>query len=359
MSPELNGNPPLLIQRKKNRDRKHSSTSKINDSNNPSYNYFHSNLNSKYHNVETYYPFHSYGRQQPEPMSLPIYPPPYYHMHPTMPYQNPVMKMPQAESNEYMSLPPVFGNPAEPQDQRRFSDPGLPNESDSSETSSDSLLIQKLTQQVSIMKDNNRKLNREVTELRMELNMLKQQQQHSRHFERDYEPGLITDIIREIRDAARIREDALLAKVKHIVEEKQLSMGQFHLTTEKSRNSERLSKLEEQMKSLNMNNSRSEDSLTFASPTMHDDTGSSARQVFELEKENLLLRRELQDARTKKEVSDQKILQLSSIHLRQKDLADMSDDGSKTTTESQSSSSMMSQHHTPSYQVVSGPVTDL
>lgn len=64
-------------------------------------------------------------------------------------------------------------------------------------------------------------------ELRIELNMLKQQNS-SRHWDRDYEPGMLADVIREVRDAARVREDALLARVKHLIEEKQLSKVSNH-----------------------------------------------------------------------------------------------------------------------------------
>lgn len=120
-----------------------------------------------------------------------------------------------------MSLPVVKDEVEEDPGQRRFSDPGVPNDSDSG--SENESMFQYLTHQVNVLQESNRQLMREVTELRMELNILKQQQMHSNNFDRDYEPGMISDFIKEIRDAARIREDALLAKVKHIVEEKQFS----------------------------------------------------------------------------------------------------------------------------------------
>lgn len=35
-----------------------------------------------------------------------------------------------------------------------------------------------------------------------------------------YTPGMLTDVVREVKDAARIREEALLNRVKAMVEER-------------------------------------------------------------------------------------------------------------------------------------------
>ncbi|KRT85976.1 hypothetical protein AMK59_697, partial [Oryctes borbonicus] len=206
MSPELNGNPPMVTKRKKNREKKHSSTSVINDCNMPSYNCFQNNLNSfpnlqAFQDASAYYPFFNYPIPT-EPMSLPVYPTHY-------------------QSYSYPSNPNLTysGNITNKNDcgKRRFSDPG-PNDSDSSTNSVENRIIRKLSDQINVLKECNRKLNREINEMRIELNVLKQQQQHSRHFEREYEPGMLAEFIKEVRDAARVREDALIAKVKHMIE---------------------------------------------------------------------------------------------------------------------------------------------
>ncbi|KAH8354545.1 hypothetical protein KR084_003829 [Drosophila pseudotakahashii] len=41
-----------------------------------------------------------------------------------------------------------------------------------------------------------------------------------------YTPGMMTDVVREVKEAARVREDALLSRVKSIVEERQWSLNE-------------------------------------------------------------------------------------------------------------------------------------
>lgn len=224
MSPEVNGNgPPPVVKRKKNREKKAAAPRLESCDFNTSY-FSNSNLSlsshPNHHDTTAYYSVLNHS----EPMSLPVYP----FTYPNYPYvhlpNKPIMQnFPLPETNEYMSLPVGNLDQNDNNSKRRFSDPGLPNDSDSSTTSVDDRIIHKLMQQVQSLRDSNRRLSKEVMEMRLELNMLKQQQS-SRHFEREYEPGMLADIIREVRDAARVREDALLARVKHMIEEKQLSM---------------------------------------------------------------------------------------------------------------------------------------
>lgn len=244
MSPEINGNPPSVTKRKKNRDKKPPTPNNqnLNDLNMSGCNYFPS-TSHPYHNlsipdISAYYSFVNYSNSS-EPMSLPVYPvnyPNYPYMTASSPnFAGSATSTPKfntlpnnahvnGDTTEYLSLPMVnLDQTDEEVGKRRYSDPGLPNESDSSANSVDDRIVHKLTQQVNTLKESNRKLSREVMEMRVELNMLKQQQS-SRHPDREYEPGMLADIIREVRDAARVREDALLAKVKHIIEEKQLNM---------------------------------------------------------------------------------------------------------------------------------------
>ncbi|KAG5878199.1 hypothetical protein JTB14_034031 [Gonioctena quinquepunctata] len=146
-----------------------------------------------------------------------------------------------------------------------------------------------------------------------------------------------------------------------------LLWNHMHLVTEKNKNNDRISKLEEQLKKLNLSNLRSEDSGCKKASVSEDGSGS-ARQVLELEREALELRRELQDTRAKKEETDKKVLQLDkklSHILRRNDISnsDISDDG-KTTASIESlnasivTTSSFSQPTTPRV-TLSGPVTDL
>lgn len=237
MSPEINGNPPSVIKRKKNRDKKVPSSNPPNnfDTNISNRNYFpitsHPCHNVSIPDFPSYYPYSNPS----ETMSLPVYslnccnyqPTPNFNIMGSMTNQTqPNYLNVNGGSNEYLSLPVVPPDQNNETDKRRFSDPGLPNESDSSSNSFEDRIVHKLTQQVNSLKESNRRLSREVMELRVELNILKQQHS-SRHWDREYEPGMLADIIREVRDAARVREDALLARVKHLIEEKQLTMVRY------------------------------------------------------------------------------------------------------------------------------------
>ncbi|XP_066253551.1 rootletin [Euwallacea similis] len=375
MSPEINGNPPSVTKRKKNREKKTPAEVSHNfDLNVPSCNYFPANQ-YPYPNftipdmVNGYYPFMNCPNPS-EPMSLPVYPMNY----PSYPCpgsfmgsignlsrrstlsNNPFMP---AEVPDYMSLPVVTTDPEE-ESKRRFSDPGLPNDSDSSSTSYDET-VQKLTRQIHMLTENNSRLSREVMELRLELNVMKQQQ-GSRHYEREYEPGMLADVIREVREAARVREDALLARMRHIMEEKQLSVSQLSLSMEKDRHSDRILKLEEQLKCLTVGgNTRSDDtSLNSSVLCLTDEKNKSARQVLDLEREALELRRELQDTRAKKEEADQKVLRLSSLLRRNEVSASEPSEDGKTSADSLSTITTSSLAPPPPTRVfLSGPVTSL
>lgn len=222
MSPEVNGNaPPPVAKRKKNREKKQS-TARL-ESSDFNTSYFSNSSHSNLHDTTAYYSMLSHS----EPMSLPVYP--FYPNYPSsyfnFPNKQPLLEnFPLTDTTEYMSLPVGNLDQNDNNSKRRFSDPGLPNDSDSSTTSVDDRIIRKLMQHVQSLRESNRRLSKEIMEMRLELNILKQQQQSNRHFEREYEPGMLADIIREVRDAARVREDALLARVKHMIEEKQLSM---------------------------------------------------------------------------------------------------------------------------------------
>nr|CAH7714475.1 unnamed protein product [Callosobruchus chinensis] len=242
MSSETNGIPPTATKRKKNRDKQ--SLSNLN-----SFDLSFSNCNNFPFNstayltvpdMSTHYASCFNYTNPTEPISLPVYPlncHPKYNCSPHhvnwMKGSSKHMTMPNFThangENEYLSLPVVNADPTDDTCKRSFSDPGLPDESDSG-SSFDDCILQKLTHQVNHLKESNKKLTKEVMELKVEVNMLKQHQSY-RHYDRDYQPGMVADIIRELRDAARVREDALLARVKHLIEEERLSLVSELLNT--------------------------------------------------------------------------------------------------------------------------------
>ncbi|EDV47763.2 uncharacterized protein Dere_GG12296 [Drosophila erecta] len=81
-----------------------------------------------------------------------------------------------------------------------------------------------------------------------------------------YTPGMMTDVVREVKEAARVREDALLSRVKLMVEERQCSLNEgnvrilrdiddlksqvMQLRLEKKETNKRLSHLESENKCL-------------------------------------------------------------------------------------------------------------
>lgn len=44
-----------------------------------------------------------------------------------------------------------------------------------------------------------------------------------------YTPGMMTDVVREVKEAARIREEALLSRVRAMVEERSWTMSETNL----------------------------------------------------------------------------------------------------------------------------------
>ena len=45
----------------------------------------------------------------------------------------------------------------------------------------------------------------------------------------NYTPGVVTDLIREVRDASRVRDDSLLNRVKVLIDEKSWSLNEANL----------------------------------------------------------------------------------------------------------------------------------
>ncbi|XP_072376692.1 uncharacterized protein [Diabrotica undecimpunctata] len=365
MSPENSNNPPSVVRRKKNQKKNFNQNGNFFELNSVSHcNYLpvpsHAcNLNLP--NVSNYSVTNGMNIQQL--MSLSNHSLSCGNFLPNMSTPKTLHGSEFNEDIEYSSLPAAHMQPDEVAMKRRFSDPGLPNDSDSSTNSVEDSVIHKLKSQMNSLKDSNRRLSREVMELKVEMNLLKQQNSF-KPYDRDYEPGVLADIIREVRDAARVREDAFLARVKHMLEEQQQQLGlnHMHFLSEKHKNNERISKLEEQLMNINLSGHRQEESVS-----SNGNSSNTARQVIELEREALELRRELQDTRAKKEASDQKVLQLDkklSNLMRSSDMnnSDISDEAKTASIESLSTSiitNASSVSHSNSRITLTGPVTDL
>lgn len=389
MSPEVNGNPPSAIKRKKNKKMSNDSVPSCNyrpQNTGPFTTSYNSNLSIP--DASNYYSVMDFSNAS-EPLSLPGYFPNYLtangnfkftcgaHNSSTPKQSNYYLNK---EINDYASLPMTNLDQENGEiSKRRYSDPGLPNEE--SDSSSDSVnnqksdkLVHKLMNQVNVLKESNKRLSREVMEIRIELNLLRQQmlqQNNIRHCDREYEPGMLADVIREVRDAARVREDTLLAKVKYMLEEKQINMNHMHLVSEKNRSNDRITKLEEQIRNLSLGNKNENEGSSSVSNLNNIEepylNRSKVDQVLELERETLELRRELQDTRAKKEEADQRILildkKLSNI-IKRNDYSggasDFSDNRKTSSPDSMSTTTVSSivSHGIPRV-TLSGPVTDL
>ncbi|XP_075982653.1 uncharacterized protein LOC142980927 isoform X2 [Anticarsia gemmatalis] len=174
-----------------------------------------------------------------------------------------------SDSQDFQSLPPIVtsvgdtnsnsdmnANDKDDGNARRFSDPcvrGLPDvarpangDVDSgSEASSDlsgsqvgSRLLTCLLDQITTLKMANERLNKDLMDTKVELENLRQHNailkgsgssmgatpNHSLndnvYLTGQYAPGFLTDLVREIRDAARMREDALYSRVRAMVVER-------------------------------------------------------------------------------------------------------------------------------------------
>lgn len=155
-------------------------------------------------------PIASYNLQQP-----------YSYPNHNFSYNSPFMNY--CKSNDEFTSLPYVSNDCIDDENRRLSDPGIPQENETNESVNVEQLVKSLAEQVHYLKDSNRRLYRELQEMRSEMSFLRQQCS-SRFYDKEYEPGMLSDIVREIRDAARVREEALLSRVKHMIEERHLAM---------------------------------------------------------------------------------------------------------------------------------------
>ncbi|XP_022817618.1 uncharacterized protein LOC111350327 isoform X1 [Spodoptera litura] len=274
------------------------------------------------------------------------------------------------DSQDFASLPPIvtsvgdtnsnseinMNEKDEGNNARRFSDPcvrGLPDvarpangDVDSgSEASSDmsgsqvgSRLLTCLLDQISSLKMANERLSKDLMDTKVELENLRQHNailkgssssmgatpNHSlndnAYLAGQYAPGFLTDLVREIRDAARMREDALYSRVRAMVVERNdngLTSSEAKFTekaleeiksslraseADKRRMMDRIVKLEDELRVLRVTNG-------FES----NENKISNGNVEDADAERMRLRKELADMRKAKQNAEDHSLKLERL----------------------------------------------
>ncbi|XP_059480231.1 uncharacterized protein LOC132199423 isoform X2 [Neocloeon triangulifer] len=146
------------------------------------------------------------------------------------------------DEDDFASLPPQVSSElksprSSPKpDNRRFSDPGLNisqedkeneessntdcGEDDEEGESAAALamqggLVQRLLMEMGALRAANQNLQRELNETKIQLETVKARQNSSwRNLGPDYHPGMFADMIREVRDASRLRDEAMMSRLR-------------------------------------------------------------------------------------------------------------------------------------------------
>ncbi|KOX70582.1 hypothetical protein WN51_02638 [Melipona quadrifasciata] len=216
---------------------------------------------------------------------------------------------------------------------RRYSDPGLGSaeaavhgqseDSDSVDSGSSittigrsNKLVLSLIEQMTELKKSNNQLFNELNETKSEIGSMKAKLAVCSSS--DYQPGMLSDFIREIRQANKTYEEVLVSKVKSMIEEKlnqrSLEVVNLNVSIEiysvfispKSRmliindhnDSERnqIMKLMEEKKESDRRIAKLEEEVA----TLKLNANNEGREIAAFEEETLALRRELQEARASK-----------------------------------------------------------
>ncbi|XP_017794514.1 PREDICTED: uncharacterized protein LOC108576102 isoform X2 [Habropoda laboriosa] len=190
------------------------------------------------------------------------------------------------QNGDYASLPPTanknngMNGDELNSEHRRYSDPGLgsaeapvhaPSEDSDSVDSGSSIttigrgnkLVLSLIEQMTELKKSNSQLFKELNETKSELGSMKAKLAQCKYSNStDYQPGMLSDFIREIRQANKACEEGLVSKVMSMVEEKlnQRSLEMVNLNNqimklmeEKEESDRRIAKLEEEVATLKLN----------------------------------------------------------------------------------------------------------
>ncbi|XP_072930090.1 uncharacterized protein [Epargyreus clarus] len=275
------------------------------------------------------------------------------------------------DSQDFASLPPIVtsmgdtnsNSDVRTQDKddasnaRRFSDPcvrGLPDiarpangdidsetdtNSDLSGSQVGSRLLSCLLDQISSLKMVNERLNKDLQETRAELDNVRQQNvflqksssglggtpNHSPLNSNgliggQYSPGFLTDLVREIRDAARMREEAMYSRIRAMVIERTdngLASSEAKLAdrtleeiksslraseADKHRMMDRIIKLEDELRTLRMTNGMDSTDTRMMNGNMEDP-----------ETERLRLRKEIAEIKKAKQQADDHALKLERL----------------------------------------------
>ncbi|XP_076238514.1 uncharacterized protein LOC143181792 [Calliopsis andreniformis] len=232
------------------------------------------------------------------------------------------------QNGDYASLPPTANKSNEVNgeelnsEHRRYSDPGLaPAEASTHTQSEDSdsgdsgssittigrsnKLVLSLIEQMTELKKSNSQLFKELNETKSELGSMKAKLAQCKYSSSsDYQPGMLSDLIREIRQANKTCEEGLVAKVKSMVEEKlnqksleivNLNSQIMNLLEEKEASDRRIAKLEEEVSMLKLS------------------ANNEGREIAAFEEETLALRRELQEARASKTLAESHVAKLEKL----------------------------------------------
>ncbi|XP_063991648.1 uncharacterized protein LOC135170066 isoform X2 [Diachasmimorpha longicaudata] len=222
------------------------------------------------------------------------------------------------QNGDYTSLPPTANNEGREQgeemssEHRRYSDPGLgppelencrSDESDSGESESsivtvgkNNKLVLSLVEQMTNLRESNSQMFKELHETKLSLENVKAELSRvKQQVSLDYQPGMLSDIIGEMRQANKIMEETMNARISAIIEEKnnqrlleleEVKERLAKITEEKSDDGKRIAKLEEEVARLTIN------------------ANNEGREIAAFEEETLALRRELQEARSSRHVAE-------------------------------------------------------
>ncbi|KAL7294642.1 hypothetical protein TKK_0011946 [Trichogramma kaykai] len=159
-------------------------------------------------------------------------------------YENTSAFMPY-QTGDYTSLPPdgnidkVKVDKKINSEHRRYSDPGLgpadnPNnvrdeDSDStasysSSTTGKDKMYMNLVEQLTKMKEANSQLFKELHQTKVDLETVKNElNQLKQNISSDYQPGMLSDLIREIREASKVKEERMIKKMTLFMETQESS----------------------------------------------------------------------------------------------------------------------------------------
>ncbi|XP_065211679.1 uncharacterized protein LOC135839524 isoform X2 [Planococcus citri] len=161
---------------------------------------------------------------------------------------------PSNSASNFTSLPPVNLEDVNCNQKRRFSDPGLNNVDESNEASSESSDVdeydavnESLIEQITELKSDNKRLVTELETTKDELKTVKSQVSAISSKISCHEPLSLAQMVKEIRDAAQIRENVLLSKVEALIEKCSNTKNMTNISNEIDSLKKRISSLEHQL----------------------------------------------------------------------------------------------------------------